>query len=78
MTTGDGQIPTTKDALAFLKAVEDAFQDKREKYDYFMVIMKDFKAQRFEHVVLHSPNSKIFLLLCLLYFLWSEDLDLVS
>ncbi|KAJ8760863.1 hypothetical protein K2173_021901 [Erythroxylum novogranatense] len=37
---------TTNDALSYLKAVKDMFQDKREKYDDFLEVMKDFKAQR--------------------------------
>ena len=37
---------TTNDALAYLKAVKDKFADKREKYDEFLEVMKDFKAQR--------------------------------
>ncbi|KAK6922109.1 Paired amphipathic helix [Dillenia turbinata] len=37
---------TTNDALTYLKAVKDIFQDKREKYDEFLEVMKDFKAQR--------------------------------
>jgi paired amphipathic helix protein Sin3a len=40
---------TTNDALAYLKAVKDIFQDKRDKYDDFLEVMKDFKAQRFDH-----------------------------
>lgn len=43
---GGGQKLTTNDALAYLKAVKDIFQDKREKYDEFLEVMKDFKAQR--------------------------------
>ncbi|CAN1816987.1 Paired amphipathic helix protein Sin3-like 4 [Linum perenne] len=39
---------TTNDALAYLKAVKDIFQDKREKYDEFLEVMKDFKAQRID------------------------------
>lgn len=39
---------TTNDALAYLKAVKDIFQDKREKYDDFLEVMKDFKAQRID------------------------------
>jgi paired amphipathic helix protein Sin3a len=38
---------TTNDALAYLKAVKDKFQDKRDKYDEFLEVMKDFKAQRY-------------------------------
>ncbi|KZV47993.1 hypothetical protein F511_32684 [Dorcoceras hygrometricum] len=37
---------TTNDALTYLKAVKDIFQDNRDKYDDFLDIMKDFKAQR--------------------------------
>lgn len=47
---GAMQKLTTNDALAYLKAVKDIFQDKREKYDDFLEVMKDFKAQRFGHV----------------------------
>lgn len=50
---GGGQKLTTNDALAYLKAVKDIFQDKREKYDEFLEVMKDFKAQRFAYYVLH-------------------------
>ncbi|CAF1725419.1 unnamed protein product [Brassica napus] len=37
---------TTGDALSYLKAVKDIFQDKKDKYDTFLEVMKDFKAQR--------------------------------
>lgn len=46
---GSTQKLTTNDALAYLKAVKDIFQDKREKYDDFLEVMKDFKAQRSDH-----------------------------
>lgn len=45
-TPGNTQKLTTNDALAYLKAVKDIFQDKREKYDEFLEVMKDFKSQR--------------------------------
>lgn len=59
MTSGGvAQKLTTVDALAYLKAVKDIFQDKREKYDEFLEAMKDFKAQR--------------LILCSFYFfIWA-------
>ena len=38
---------TTNDALSYLKAVKDMFQDKKDKYDTFLALMKDFKAQRY-------------------------------
>ncbi|KAL3631082.1 hypothetical protein CASFOL_024066 [Castilleja foliolosa] len=37
---------TTTDALSYLKNVKEIFQDKRDKYDEFLDVMKDFKAQR--------------------------------
>lgn len=52
--TGATQKLTTNDALAYLKAVKDIFQEKREKYDDFLEVMKDFKAQRFDHYQLFS------------------------
>ncbi|KAI3875144.1 hypothetical protein MKW92_034901 [Papaver armeniacum] len=45
---GMSQKLTTNDALAYLKAVKDIFQDKRMKYDEFLEVMKDFKAQRID------------------------------
>ena len=53
---GGGQKLTTNDALSYLKAVKDIFQDKREKYDDFLEVMKDFKAQRFV-VDVHALSS---------------------
>ncbi|KAL8171572.1 hypothetical protein V2J09_023376 [Rumex salicifolius] len=37
---------TTDDALHYLKQVKEMFQNQREKYDQFLDVMKDFKAQR--------------------------------
>ncbi|PPE00510.1 hypothetical protein GOBAR_DD02460 [Gossypium barbadense] len=37
---------TTNDALTYLKEVKEMFQDQKEKYDMFLEVMKDFKAQR--------------------------------
>ncbi|KAF6159836.1 hypothetical protein GIB67_032920 [Kingdonia uniflora] len=47
---GGGAAPklTTNDALAYLKAVKDIFQDNKERYDEFLEVMKDFKAQRID------------------------------
>lgn len=61
MVNGGGQKLTTNDALSYLKAVKDIFQDKRDKYEDFLEVMKDFKAQRFDHVVLHSWCSYFFI-----------------
>ncbi|KAA8530290.1 hypothetical protein F0562_004999 [Nyssa sinensis] len=47
--SGSGaQKLTTNDALSYLKQVKDMFQDQREKYDMFLDVMKDFKAQRID------------------------------
>ncbi|KAM7269592.1 hypothetical protein ACFE04_025089 [Oxalis oulophora] len=48
MAAAGAQKLTTNDALAYLKAVKDIFQDRREKYDEFLEVMKDFKAQRID------------------------------
>ncbi|KAI3793967.1 hypothetical protein L1987_36591 [Smallanthus sonchifolius] len=45
---GGAQKLTTNDALTYLKEVKDMFQDQREKYDMFLDVMKDFKAQRID------------------------------
>lgn len=45
-SSGTSNKLTTDDALNYLKAVKDIFQDKREKYDEFLEVMKDFKSQR--------------------------------
>ena len=52
MGGSSAQKLTTNDALSYLKAVKDIFQDRREKYDEFLEVMKDFKAQRFDPLVL--------------------------
>jgi len=46
-----GQKLTTNDALSYLKAVREMFQNDKEKYDEFLEVMKDFKAQRFIHLL---------------------------
>ncbi|XP_047939077.1 paired amphipathic helix protein Sin3-like 2 isoform X3 [Salvia hispanica] len=48
VTAGGAQKLTTNDALSYLKDVKDMFQDQREKYDRFLDVMKDFKAQRID------------------------------
>ena len=59
MGGGSPQKLTTNAALAYLKAVKDIFQDKRDKYDEFLEVMKGFKAQRFGHLfLLLLPESK--------------------
>lgn len=45
---GGGQKLTTDDALQYLKEVKEMFQDQRDKYDHFLEVMKDFKAQRID------------------------------
>jgi paired amphipathic helix protein Sin3a len=37
---------TTIDALSYLKEVKNTFPDQKEKYDMFLQVMKDFKAQK--------------------------------
>lgn len=46
MLNASGQKLTTNDALSYLKAVKDMFEDDKDMYDEFLEVMKDFKAQR--------------------------------
>nr|GMD56502.1 paired amphipathic helix protein Sin3-like 2 isoform X1 [Ipomoea batatas] len=46
--SASAQKLTTNDALTYLKEVKDMFQDQRDKYDMFLDVMKDFKAQRID------------------------------
>ena len=43
---GMGHRLTTNDALTYLREVKNRFADKKEVYDTFLEIMKEFKAQR--------------------------------
>nr|XP_024382615.1 paired amphipathic helix protein Sin3-like 4 isoform X2 [Physcomitrium patens] len=47
-SAANGQRLTTDDALAYLKAVKEKFKDDKGKYDEFLEVMKDFKAQRLD------------------------------
>ncbi|KAL2519477.1 Paired amphipathic helix protein Sin3-like 4 [Abeliophyllum distichum] len=47
-SVSSAQRLTTNDALTYLKAVKDIFKDKRDKYDDFLEVMKDFKSQRID------------------------------
>ncbi|TKY58570.1 Paired amphipathic helix protein Sin3 4 [Spatholobus suberectus] len=60
MTSGGGQKLTTKDALAYLKVVKDIFQDESEKYDDFLEVMKDFKAQRIDTIGVIARVKELF------------------
>ncbi|RWR84366.1 PAH domain-containing protein/Sin3_corepress domain-containing protein [Cinnamomum micranthum f. kanehirae] len=51
---------TTSDALAYLKAVKEIFEDKREKYEEFLAVMKDFKAQRIDTTGVISRVKELF------------------
>lgn len=48
----NSQKLTTHDALSYLKDVKEMFQDQRSKYDMFLEVMKDFKAQRYYYLLL--------------------------
>ncbi len=42
---GQGRL-TTSDALSYLRNVKVKFADRKDIYDTFLEIMKEFKAQR--------------------------------
>ncbi|GFZ00525.1 SIN3-like 4 [Actinidia rufa] len=48
---------TTNDALAYLKAVKNSFQDKQEKYDEFLKVMKDFKGSKGYEIALPPKDE---------------------
>ncbi|KAI8021939.1 Paired amphipathic helix protein Sin3-like 2 [Camellia lanceoleosa] len=56
---GGAQKLTTNDALTYLKEVKEMFQDQRDKYDMFLDVMKDFKAQRVKELF-KGHNNLIF------------------
>jgi paired amphipathic helix protein Sin3a len=43
-----GEVPTMEEAIAYVEAVKDEFQDEIEKYDEFLNIMMDFKAMKID------------------------------
>ncbi|CAF2096990.1 unnamed protein product [Brassica napus] len=45
----NGQSPTIRDALHYVSAVRNTFHDDIGKYETFLEVMKDFKAQRDDH-----------------------------
>lgn len=49
MVAAASQKLTTNDALTYLKAVKEIFENNKEKYEDFLEVMKDFKAQRFDN-----------------------------
>lgn len=78
MMGGGAQKLTTNDALQYLKAVKEMFHDKREKYDDFLEVMKNFKAQRSDHMLynvicLPCPyNVNLFCRFSFLHFILQE------
>ncbi|GMI68431.1 SIN3-like 2 [Hibiscus trionum] len=57
---GTSQKLTTNDALTYLKEVKEMFQDQKEKYDRFLEVMKDFKAQRTDTVGVIARVKELF------------------
>ncbi|XP_017636091.1 paired amphipathic helix protein Sin3-like 2 [Gossypium arboreum] len=61
---GEGEVAvqklTTNDALSYLKQVKEMFQDQKEKYDMFLEVMKDFKAQRTDTVGVIARVKELF------------------
>ncbi|VVB12251.1 unnamed protein product [Arabis nemorensis] len=47
---------TTSDALEYIKNVKDTLQDKREIYDEFLELMKDFRVQRMLHLLIITSS----------------------
>jgi paired amphipathic helix protein Sin3a len=48
------------EALAFIMKVKYAFQDKREKYEEFLELLKDFKVQRIDTEAVKEGVMELF------------------
>ncbi|GLJ50459.1 hypothetical protein SUGI_1075140 [Cryptomeria japonica] len=57
---GRTQKLTKDDALAYLKAVKETFKDRKEKYDEFIEVMRDFKAQRIDTACVIARVKELF------------------
>ncbi|XP_055804923.1 paired amphipathic helix protein Sin3-like 2 [Solanum dulcamara] len=51
---------TTYDALSYLKEVKDTFLGEREKYDIFLNVMQNFKAQRMDTIGVTTKLKDLF------------------
>ncbi|XP_024381894.1 paired amphipathic helix protein Sin3-like 3 isoform X2 [Physcomitrium patens] len=51
---------TTDDALAYLKAVKDKFKNDKTKYEEFLEVIKDFKAQKLDTAGVISRVKQLF------------------
>ena len=72
------RVLTITDALLFIKAVEDKFQDNRGKYNEILKVFKDFKDERFRPFALGSCLVLcLFLILHFIYsfFFWFGRID---
>ncbi|TKY58568.1 Paired amphipathic helix protein Sin3 3 [Spatholobus suberectus] len=47
-TSGGEQTPFINDAIAYVNAVKDTFQDEKEKYENFLYVMKDYLDRRID------------------------------
>lgn len=54
-----GHKLTTNDALTYLREVKNRFADKKDVYDTFLEIMKEFKAQRCAALTLAASAAKV-------------------
>ncbi|KAI3502431.1 hypothetical protein L1887_30500 [Cichorium endivia] len=60
MDKGSSNKLTTNDALTYLEKVKDRFQNEKEKYDEFLKVMKDFKAQRIDTTGVITKVKELF------------------
>ncbi|XP_020405878.1 uncharacterized protein [Zea mays] len=57
--SGSGSL-TARDALAYIKAVKDNFQEKRHTYEQFLQVMRDFKSNRLDSAGLIARVKTLF------------------
>ncbi|KAK1299218.1 Paired amphipathic helix protein Sin3-like 6 [Acorus calamus] len=57
---GQEKMMTMDDALAYAKTVRDIFHDKKDKYEEFLQVLKDFKAHIIDNVGVVSRVKELF------------------
>ncbi|XP_018719171.2 paired amphipathic helix protein Sin3-like 2 [Eucalyptus grandis] len=57
---GSARRPTTDDAMSYLGELKDTLRDEPEKYNTFVEIMKDFKSQRIDAMMVVARVKELF------------------
>ncbi|CAK9311127.1 unnamed protein product [Citrullus colocynthis] len=55
---GSSKNSTTKDSQSYLKRVKETFQNDREKYEHFLRVFQDFRAQRIDTAEIFATGRR--------------------